>query len=166
MITVFVSKEGYYLNGEGVEAALRCSPALDDQGNPIFHELHHTYKVLYMALQAVAGKQKIEGDVIVYNDSRIVDELNGNTSFLDEVCERWGRGIRREVLPRIKSIVTFRKKPHAFVVKQIMLGEGMMTDSDQLMKIATQIEDAKKQQGRNMKSRVLEKFKRMWKNGQ
>lgn len=165
MITVVVSKEGYYINGEGVEAALRCSPALNDCGKPIFHELHHTYKVMFLALQAVARKGAIQGDVIVYNDSRIVDELNGAVP-LDEVCQRWRQTIRREVMPHIRSIVMFRKKAHDFITSRLKSGDSLLTSQDPavIQELSARVIRAEAEKSRSFKTRVLDSFKRKWKN--
>lgn len=164
MITVYVTKEGYYIQGEGVEATLRCSPALDDQGHPIFHELHHTYKVMYLALREVARKETIQGDVMVYNDSRIVDELNGKIQPLDDVCRTWQRVIRRELVPHIRSVVMFRKKHAEFIARNVRTGQCMLTPQDpalisELAERAQRLETTKAQ---GLKARVYERFRKMW----
>ena len=166
MITVFVSKEGYYICGDGIEAALRCSPALDDHGNPIFHELHHTYKVMFLAMQVIAKKGKIDGDVIVYNDTRIIDELNGNISPFDDVCQKWRQVIRREVMPCIKSIVTFRKRAQDFIATKLAAADKLVTSQDRtaLKALAEKSKHIEQAKTRSTKARVLDKFKRMWKN--
>jgi hypothetical protein len=166
MITVFVNKEGYYVAGEGVEATLKCSPATDERGYPIFHELHHTYKVMFLALREVARKQSIQGDVIVYNDSRIIDELNGSIQPLDEICRKWQLAIRRELVPCIRSLVFFRKKTADFVDTKVATGKAMLAPADPaiLGELAQRIETAQREQARTFKGRVLDRFKRMWKN--
>lgn len=168
MITVFVSKEGYYIYGDSVEAALRCSPALDDCGKPIFHELHHTYKVMFLALQMIAKKGKMDDDIIVYNDSRIVDELNGNVQPLDEVCQRWRQVIRREIIPHIRSIVTFRKRAQTFISSKMMAAENLIMPKDPvaLQELAEKIDLIQQEKSRSKKESVLAKFKRIWKNGE
>jgi hypothetical protein len=167
MITVFVTKEGYYVKGEGVEASLRCSPALDSHGNPIFHELHHTYKVMFLALKEVARKGCIKGDVIVYNDSRIIDEMNGNAKPLDEVCQKWQMLFRRQVLPHIRSIVVFRKKASDYIMSQVRLGHSLLTPSDPatINELTERLEKAEVEKIRSFKGRILDRFKRMWTNG-
>lgn len=167
MITVFVNKEGYYVAGEGVEATLRCSPATDDHGNPIFHELHHTYKVMFLALKEVARKQTITGDVIVYNDSRIIDELNGSIQPLDETCGRWQQTIRRELMPHIRSIVMFRKKATDYIRSQMKIGDTLLsTNTEALSELSCRMDKIEQEQIRGFKARVLDRFKRMWKNDQ
>lgn len=163
MITVFFNKEGYYVVGEGLEATLKCSPATDELGKPIFHELHHTYKVLFLALKEVARKERIQGDVIVYNDSRIVDELNGQVQPLDEVCGKWQRTIRRELVPHIRSVVSFRKKAADYLKSQIERGEGLLsTNGASIESLVTRLDNLERDKVRTFKGRVLDKFKRMW----
>ena len=164
MITVYITKEGYYIQGEGVEATLRCSPALDEQGNPIFHELHHTYKVMFLALKEVARKSTIQGDVMVYNDSRIIDELNGKIQPLDDVCRTWQRVIRRELVPSIRSVVMFRKKHAEFIARNVRLGQGMLMPQDPALisELVNRAEKLQTARAQGFKSRVFERFKRMW----
>jgi|SRR5689334_10197148 len=168
MITVFVTKEGYYVNGEGVEASLRCSPAVDERGNPIFHELHHVYKVMYMALTQVAKAKTIRGDVMVYNDSRIVDELNGEVGPLDEVCQKWRTVIRREIVAHIRSSVLFRKKASDYIVSKVRSGHSLLTPEDPalMQAISERLEKTEVERVRSFKGRVLDRFRKMWKNEQ
>lgn len=168
MITVYVTKEGYYIQGEGVEATLRCSPAMDDQGTPIFHELHHTYKVMYLALKEVARKDAIQGDVMVYNDSRIIDELNGTTQPLDDVCRTWQRVIRRELVPHIRSLVLFRKKHTEFIARNVRAGQCMLTPQDPALisELSDRAQKLETSRARSFKTRAYERFKRMWHNEQ
>jgi len=164
MITIVFNKEGYYVNGEGVEYALRCSPALDDHGNPIFHELHHTYKVLFLALRELVKKSDITGDIIVYNDSRIIDELNSNISPLDETCKRWHQIIRRQLIPRIRSIVFFRKKNSDYIKSQLKNREAMLCVPNNIGAIASKMDKIEKEETRNFKMRIINNFRKTWKN--
>lgn len=168
MITIFVTKEGYYVAGEDTEATLKCSPATDDRGNPIFQESHHTYKVLYLALKEIARKKTIQGDVIVYNDSRIIDELNGQAQPLDDVCRRWQQVIRRELIPSIRSIVIFRKKNSEYIRSHLKNGESLLANNDpEIMNdLVSKITSIEKREARSFKARALDRFKRMWKNEQ
>lgn len=166
MIAVFVSKEGYYIHGDGVEAALRCSPALDSEGNPIFHELHHTYKVMFLALQLIAKKASIQGDIIIYNDSRIIDELNGSVPPLDEVCERWRQVIRREIIPHIRSIVTFKKRAQDFIASKITGGDSLLVihEPERLKQLVDKATEWQLERNLKTKKSVLSRFKGMWRN--
>lgn len=165
MITVFVTKEGYYVAGEGVEASFKCSPATDERGNPIFNEIHHTYKVLFLALKEVARKQSIQGDVLVYNDSRIVDELNGHIKPLDDVCRKWQEAIRRELVPTIRSLVFFRKKTGEFVKSQVKIGESILINDPAILReLASKLDTVEREKAHSFKQRALTRFKKMWKN--
>lgn len=146
------------MTGENVEIALRCSPALDERGNAIFQEIHHTYKVFYLALRELT-RIKIEGDVIVYNDSRIIDEFNGNAKPLDEVSQQWQQFIRRDIIARIKPIVIFRKKPIEFVRTQIRVGDKLFVPVN-TADIAQRSEQLEKRKAKNTRTRVIDRFKR------
>ena len=110
MITVFLNEDGYYVTGENVDVTQRFSPALTTHGDRIFQTIHHVYKVLYLALCEVHA-MNIQDDVMVYNDSRIIDEINGNVESLDSTCDKWLKILNRRTIPSIKSVVFFRKKP-------------------------------------------------------
>lgn len=166
MITVFVTKDGYYIAGEGIEASFKCSPATDERGCPIFNEIHHTYKVLFLALKEVARKQSIQGDVLVYNDSRIVDELNGQVQPLDDVCRKWQQTIRRELVPAIRSLVFFRKKTAEYIRSQVKAGEVLLATSDpaKISELAFKLDTITKERARSFKGRAIARFKKMWNN--
>lgn len=121
MIIVFINKDGYSILGEGLEIAHKCSQALSVDNRPIFSELTHTYKVLQLALKELQG-QKIEGDIFVYNDSRIVDEMSNSIKPLDTDCEKWSKEIRRNIIPKIKASIFFRKRSSDYISKNISLG--------------------------------------------
>lgn len=109
MIRVFFTEDGYYVAGESIEIIRSCSPACTERGDRIFQPLHHEYKVLYLALCELRNADIAE-DVMVYGDSRIVDEVNGIIEPLDPTCERWLALLRRHIIPSIKAVVFFRKK--------------------------------------------------------
>jgi len=102
MIVVYFNETGYYVVGGGIEIAQSCPQALTESGTPIFLALHHTYWMLYRALKELQGKEMGE-DVVVYNDSRIIEEMNGVAEPFDNICDRWQKAIRRKLLPAIRS---------------------------------------------------------------
>lgn len=108
--------------GGGIEVAQSCPQALTESGSPIFLALHHAYWMLYRALKELQGKGVGE-DVIVYNDSRIIEEMNGVAGPFDDICERWQKAIRRKLIPAIRSCVLFRKKPSTFVDDNVSQGQ-------------------------------------------
>jgi hypothetical protein len=122
MITVFFNETGYYVVGGGIEIAQSCPPALTESGSPVFLTIHHTYWMLFRALKEIQGK-KSQDDVMVYNDSRIIEEMNGVVEPFDDTCDRWQKAIRRNVLPSIRSCVLFRKKPATFVAENVAHGQ-------------------------------------------
>jgi len=164
MIVVFFTEDGYYMAGEGIEIARSCSPALTERGDRIFQPLHHEYKVLYLALSELRSASVIN-NVMVYGNSRIIDEVNGTIKPLDSTCERWLEIIRRDVVPTIKTEVLFRKK--ALNVVQRTLIEAHNTLLPQLDRrvlddiIKTEQLYQKKIQYSN-KQKILQRFKEKW----
>jgi signal peptidase I len=121
---------------------------------------------MYLALREVARNKGVKGDVLVYNDSRIVDELNGQIQPLDDICRKWQQLIRRELVPSIRSLVFFRKKHGDYVQTKVEIGASMLSTNDPvvLRDIANKAEVVKTQQARSLKARVLDRFKRTWNN--
>ena len=164
MIIIFVNEDGYVMTGDSIKSARRCSPALTDHGDRIFQPQHHTYGVLYKALYEV--RESGSGhDVIIHNDSRIVDELNGTIEPLDSVCERWLETLNRNVLPRIKGVVFFRKRDTTHLNSIISAGhEEMLGKADPTKRAALAERQAKVQQDQQQKGRkkILQRFKESW----
>ena len=125
MIKVFFNEEGFFIAGEGIEIARRCSPALTSQGDRIFPVLQHTYKILYLALCELRSVT-VKDDVMVYGDTRIVDEINGATEPLDVQHREWLEIINRHVLPSIPAVVFFRKKPENQVDNEVRRSHDSM----------------------------------------
>lgn len=166
MITVFFNESGYCIDGEGVEIARRCSPALTERGDRIFQRSHHMYKVLHLALREFPDIP-VQEDVMVYNASRIIDELNGRIAPLDDTCQEWLNSIKRDLVPAIKSVVFFRKKPESQVrasiddAHQDVLGTLTRQERDKLIESRTT--DIEKRVSAR-KQNVLNNFKQNWLN--
>lgn len=157
MIKIFFNEDGYYIIGEGVEIARRLRVALTEQGDPIFQTIHHTYKVCYLALKELIDLQ-IQDDVIVYNDSRIIEELSTGINSLDDTCAKWQNVILRYVVPNIKSVVFFRKRSMTEVQNVIREGHGKLLKTIDEKSIA-KIMDHNKY---NKNKIVLEKLRKNW----
>lgn len=165
MIEIFFNKDGYYIRGNSTEASMYCSQALDSRGRPIFQEIHHTYKVLYLALKAIRSNKSLCGDVIVYNDSRIIDEMNGEASYLDEINQAWVRAIRREMISGLRSAIFFRKKPSDFVKSGVELGRSHLI-TEVSPEMYASIQASAKEKAVTFKQRALNRFKRIWNDTQ
>lgn len=164
MILAFFNSTGYFITGDGVECARRCSPALTPEGDPIFQEIHHTYKVLSLLLGELQSVST-DADTMIFNDSRIIDELNGVTTPLDETCEQWVNSIKRDFVPAVKSIVFFRKKPTVFVNDKLREAYNSMLDvvSAEDRKNAQRIaEEAQQKQAKEVKRRAIKRLKDSW----
>jgi hypothetical protein len=161
MITVFFNEDGYYVTGGGVDIARRCRPAITQNGDRIFQPIHHTYMVLYQALCELKAGQD---DVIVYNDSRIIDEINGTVEPIDDVCRRWLQILRQDVLPMMRSIVFFRKKATDVVNRSVAQGHSMLVELDPKIKNKMVEREAslKKAESKKRSRRILQRFKDAW----
>lgn len=164
MITVFLNEDGYYVTGENVDVTRRCSPALTAHGDRIFQVIHHVYKVLYLALCEV-HEMNIQDDVMVYNDSRIIDEINGIVEPIDPTCDKWLKILNRRTIPSIKSVVFFRKKPTTRVNEAIAdAHDSMLTklSGQEQQKIAdreTKLRDAR---AKTRNGKVINKLRKSW----
>lgn len=153
MILVFCNENGYYVMGEGVEATQHCSPALNDDGTTILSSLILSYIALANALRTLTGI-RIEGDIIVYANTRIIEELNGSAEPLDEISNNWKKYIRQNILPLIRSVVLFRKKSGDYIARNIHLGNERLLVSTPM--------DLIKNQNKNRKANLVNKFKERW----
>ena len=168
MITVFFTEDGYYVTGDGVDIAQRCTPALTEQGDRIFLPQHHTYKVLYLALCELREAQ-VHNDIMVYNDSRIIDELNGSIGPLDTTCDEWLKTLKRDVIPTIKSVVFFRKQAASVVGAMVAYAHGDMLDQIDRRQRQVMAEKEVATQETTRKTRLqqrVERFKQSWFKGQ
>lgn len=164
MITVFFNEDGYYVTGESVESAQRCSPALTVRGDRIFQPIHHTYKVLYLALCEVRDMDVMD-DVMVYNDSRIIDEINGLVEPLDDTCGIWLQTMKRDVIPTIRSVVFFRKKPTTHVNTTVTSSHGRMIrelDPKQRQELAERDAKIREDLSRARNRRLVNRLRESW----
>lgn len=164
MIRIFFNGDGYFVSGEGVEVSRRCSPALTEKGDPVFQSIHHQYKILYLALTELRHLH-LKEDVVVYNDSRIIDEILGYVEPLDVSCTEWLNIIRRHAIPRIKSVVFFRKKSSSEVSSSIQqMHECMLKNIDE--RCCQQLVDkevkARASVTQDKKRSLLQRFKKAW----
>jgi len=164
MITVFFNEDGYCVTGEGVEVSRRCFPARTDSGELIFQPLHHSYKVLYLALCEVRD-MAVKEDVMIYNDSRIIDEILRNVEPIDSTCAEWLKTIQRHTIPAIKSVVFFRKKSTAQVAGTISATHGralVQLDPRTKEQIANAESKAASARELSRKGRLLQRLKQSW----
>jgi len=167
VIRVFFNEDGYYVAGEGVEIARCCSPALTERGDRIFQPLQHTYKVLYLALCELRTLS-ISDDVMVYGDSRIIDEINGTTESLDATNNKWLNALRRSVIPSIKSVVFFRKKAAGDIQREISAVHSAMlpqVDQHTLEEIARKEEEQRIEQQQQRSKQQVAQLRDNWFGG-
>jgi len=161
MISIFFNREGYYIAGDGVEAARCCDPATTTEGDPIFQEIHHTYKVLYLALKELS-EMDVPNDVMVYGDNRIIDEINGTAEALDPECASWQQALKWNVIPSIRSVVFFRKKPCNDISDTINEAHGRMLNVEHSKKMADRVQKAEQAIHSMRAKRALNKLRENW----
>ena len=103
-------------------------------------------------------------DVVVYNDSRLIEEINGVVIPLDDTHARWLEIIRRRTLPQLRSHVLFRKKSTRFVTQYVEAGQKSLIGS---VDPKTRLDIMQKENDREeeRKKNTLQRFKRNWNNG-
>lgn len=162
MLELAFNEAGYYARGEKYEAAQAVSPRVHPKtGEPVFHPLEHQYAVLMRALTEFRDK-KVLDDIVVYNDSRIIEELNGTVA---PMFPEMTNAVRRNLLPEIKGCVWFHKKPVGFVATRVEEGiSGLVNTLDpatrkrQAERIARSVEEA----GRRERRVAVNRFKQGW----
>lgn len=152
MIKIFFNDDGYYIIGENIEISRRCFPALTDRGDRIFQPLHHAYRICFLALKEI---QNSNDDIMVYSDNRIIDEISGSVTPLDETCQKWRRAILHFIIPSIKSVVFFRKRSSNEINANITKGHNKM-----LALVAN--ESMFEKQSKNNNNRLINKLVKNW----
>lgn len=128
MISVFFNEAGYYIKGDGIEVARSCPPALTESGSTVLPPLHHLYAVLYHVMKEVQTGNGQE-DIMIYSDSRLIEEINGVIESMDDTCTRWVKQIRRNLIPAVRSCVIFRKKSSDLIGRRVQEGLDRMIGS-------------------------------------
>lgn len=91
--------------------------------------LHHLHIVLWYTLLEFVGKE-IKENVLIYNDTRLIEDMNGDTRPIDEFCRRVQGKIRQELLPRIGTKVIFKKASAAKINGSISAAHDTMLKVD------------------------------------
>ena len=164
MISVFINNKGYYIKGNGIEIALSCSPKRNDSGELLYDEQYHVYAILAKALNNLRN-QDIKEDIMVYNDTRMIDEMNGMLKPLDDINTSFRDGIRRTILPEINSNVFFRKKSQTMLAQYIDSAQQSMVSVPNKLKIIDKLIAIKEQAYKSRSIKALRKLKERWTNG-
>jgi hypothetical protein len=164
MICIYLNGNGYYIKGDGIEVALSCSPNLDENGEPFYPEHCHVYAVLSKALNELRG-QDLPGEIMVYNDSRVIDEMNGGVPPLDDLSGEFRNRIRREIMPDIVGTVFFRKKNTRAIAQEVSRAKSAMVDVPDKNNRLEELMQQHAASQRTKSLRALDKLKENWKNG-
>jgi hypothetical protein len=163
MIIAYVNKDGYYIVGQEVECCRKMSPALDQEGNQIFSNSLHLYKVLETLLKEDCfSSQGQREEVIIYNDSRLIDEINGNIHPLIVENRAYRDHLRRNIIPLAKGIIFFRKCSAQFLNSMISKGQSKMLNKisdEQKINMINKTIHARKASIDSKRKSVLAKFK-------
>lgn len=164
MISVFINNKGYYIKGNGIEIALSCSPKRNDSGELLYDEQYHVYAVLAKALNNLR-QQKLTEDIMVYNDTRMIDEMNGMLRPLDDINASFRDGIRRTILPEINANVFFRKKSQIVLAQHIDNARHNMVSVPNKLKIIDKLIEIREQAYKSRSIKALRKLKEKWIHG-
>ncbi len=164
MIEVFFNKTGYYIIGPNIEIAKSVNP-LKIEGENVLTDLQHLYAVLSMVLIELLSNPSSKEDITIYSDSRLIEDMRGITSGMDELCVKTVRYLRRKVIPSIKGVIFFRKKSSDYINSKIKSGQdaliGELDDSikdREIAKVEQTIADNNQQNKRNR----IQNFKQDW----
>lgn len=161
MITVFINSKGYYIKGNGIEIALSCSPKLDSAGQPFYDEHFQLYAILAKALNALRQREMLE-DVMVYNDTRLIDEMNGVLQPLNSTSAEFRNGIRRQILPEINGTVFFRKKSKHLIDQNVANAKRGLVEVPNKLKILDRLATTNKESVKTRALNALQKLKENW----
>lgn len=164
MISVFINNKGYYIKGDGIEIALSCSPKRNDHGEPLYDEQYHLYAILAKALNNLR-QQKLTEDIMVYNDTRLIDEMNGMLRPLDDINASFRDGIRRTILPEIDANVFFRKKGQTVLAQHIEHARRNLVEVPNKLKIIDKLIGIRERAFKSRSIKALQKLKEKWIHG-
>lgn len=148
MIRLFWNNSSYLITGDGVEIIKKVTPPGDVSEHIVL------YAVLTEALKEIIALDTKE-DLVAYNNTRLIDEIRGETSCLDEQSRQLRNSIIRNVLPRIKSFIIFKKKDVNFITSNIekfsakLLREPVFLDTEKNIDQSALL----------LKQKALERFK-------
>lgn len=109
MTEIFLGTSGYLISGAH-ESIFKCLKPEGLDSN-IF-----LYQLLYGSLTEVRA---IDDQITVYNDSRLVEELNGVVKPLTLEAQAWLLFIRRHVIPKTKGRIFFNKRSNEFIEEKM-----------------------------------------------
>lgn len=163
MIECFVNADGYYIRGKNIEIARKLAP-VTNAGEPLLDPLQHIYAVMYATLAELKG---VNGNrIFVYNDSRIIDDLNGYQT-LDSWYSIARTMIRQRLLPDIGGVVFFKKKSSREIVAAILNGMKSLCvdDTNTDKRLIEYVEEQMRQHEDAVRSRAAD-LKRRWFNAE
>jgi hypothetical protein len=117
-------------------------------------------------------RRETEAHYYIYNDSRVIDDMNGATP-MDVWCDSTRAYINARLLPDINGLVLFKKKPADTISSEINLGKEtlLLVDPTILQKHREQVQQ-KIDETKNMLARdkikrlkgpwTTEEFKEKW----
>lgn len=116
-VKAYFTGAGYTISGPDIYLVVSLTPLIDQNGNPLFTDKEHLYRVLIALLKELIY---IKANVIyIYNNTAIVEEMNGLKPS-DSWAEIIVSYIQRNIMPKINSIVYFNKEAISRIDNEIL----------------------------------------------
>jgi hypothetical protein len=159
MINCYLSHAGYYIvAASGLEVAGETPFSFKEDGSRIYDDLQHTYLVLAAALANVSG---VKDTIFIYNNSRLIDDMNGLPT-LGEWYDKVRGVIKRILIPETGGIVLFKKSDANTLDAHIKAGfKALGLDSNTTRNLA----ESNNLRHRNAMSTKAKRLKDRWTNG-
>ncbi len=116
MTHCYFDGDSYYIIGTNIEV---FSVLKNQETDPI----KRAYWAFIMLIPELEGEKD---NVTFYNDSRVIDEMNGSVHPLDD-WTREAKRIANQMLASLYSIALFRKLDNSKLLKKIEIGRGSLT---------------------------------------
>jgi len=110
-INIYVTGTGYAIAGPGVLLAVDLHQLTATSGEAYYTEKEHLYRVLIKVLLEL--QHITPGSVHIYNDTSLIEEMSGIAHNSIAIA------IRKNIMPKILSIVYFNKMALAKIQKEI-----------------------------------------------
>lgn len=166
MAEVYFNQLGYYIVGDEIEIARSCPP-LTRGGETVLTPIQHLYAVLISALHELVATGRLQDDVTVYNDSRLIEDMQGETP-LDKTCSDSRQYLKRDLIPQVPSTVWFRKKSPDWVTGRVESGHKKMigvVDVRQRDRKAQELVRLLERAQKEARRAKVDRFKRSWLDG-
>lgn len=95
------NNNGFVITGKDIDIKFNCSP------NKFWDPIDQLYIILIKALSELKNHQ---ANIICYNDSKIIEELNGSIKTISDTSKILRDTVLRKIIPTMKGFVFFEKR--------------------------------------------------------